>query len=142
VKHSSIVSPGRRVAGLASITDLFATVAELSGAAARGYPASPDSVSLTPYFGSDRDQDVRDSVVAERFWPNGPGPYRLQHSAARDRRYKVVRKKGVASDRLFDLTTDPGEDAPVRAASRDGEAREAYTRLARLLEDDPAARRR
>lgn len=132
VKHPSIVSPGRRVDAPASVTDLFATVLDLSGAAAAGHPPSPDSVSLRPYFESDHAPDARQAIVAERFWPNGHGPRRVDARAARDRHYKLVREKGHP-ERFYDLVADPGERAPIPVGSLSPEQRQAYLRLATLL---------
>lgn len=134
VRHSSIVSPGRRVAALASVTDLFATAVEISGAQAAG---PPDSVSLAPLFRSPEPAPVREWVLAESFWPNGPGPRRRLTRAARDARFKLIRSPPPGRSEFFDLASDPAERRPLRLAALKGERAAAYRRLARLVEELP-----
>ena len=56
---------------------------------------------------------VRPWVYAERFKPNGEGPYRRRERAARDQRYKLIRFRGEKADRFYDLAIDPWEANPL-----------------------------
>lgn len=97
------VTPGES-AGLVSITDLYATLAQLAGVRSR----AEDSVSLAPYF-SRPNLSLRSSVYAETFAPNNAtGPFASHGRAIRDERYKLIRRTGQA-DEFFDLAADPFE---------------------------------
>lgn len=108
---------------LVSSTDLFATVSELALCPA---PAA-DSVSLVPYLFGDM-TPRRDTVYAERFWPNQETPddpatlpfSPMVHTRViRDARYKLYRATtagGFRAEILFDLQTDPCERAPLAVA--------------------------
>lgn len=135
VSHSSIDAPGRRIAGLAGVTDVFATVVELSGAEVPPERMPRDSVSLVPALASAGAPPVREWIFAERFEHNGPAP-RLRHArTARDARFKLIRS-GRRRGQLYDLVADPSEARPVREGS--AEAGAARARLNAVLDELPA----
>jgi len=140
VNHRTIVRPGRRVEGLASVTDLFATMVEIAGVdrSAEGLP--PDSVSLAPYFRSAAAPSPRSWLLAERFGSNGRVPRPGSSRAVRDRRYKLIRPGGNAKYLFFDLAADPDERSPLPRATLEGAAAAAYQRLLQLLEEPPPIR--
>jgi arylsulfatase A-like enzyme len=139
VNAPSVVEPGRRVRGLASVTDLFATLVELAGIANPSPELPMDSVSLVPYFRSTDPSAPREWLLAEEFTPNGPGPYKQHTRAVRRPRYKLVwnSKGGV---RFHDLELDPGERRPLPLAELDGDAAVSYRRLSKLMTEAPPIR--
>lgn len=137
VTHSSIAAPGRRVAGLAVVTDVFATLVELSGAGVAPERMPADSLSLAPYLRSPATPPLREWVFAESFWPNGFGEKWRHERAARDERYKLIRR-GKKSREFYDLLEDPEETTHLRAPSP--EAAEAWVRLQKVLAGPPGVR--
>jgi arylsulfatase A-like enzyme len=139
VNAPSVVEPGRRVRGLAGVTDLFATFVELAGIVQPSSELPADSVSLVPYLRSADPSAPREWLFAERFTPNGPGPYNRHHRAVRGPRYKLVwnSRGGV---RFHDLELDPGERRPLRLAGLEGDAAISYRRLSKLVAEAPPIR--
>ena len=137
VNHASLGQPGRRSAALAGVTDLFATLVELSGARIASARMPRDSVSLAPMLRSDAAAPARDWLYAERFRPGGPGPHVFHLWAVRDERYKLIKRRKAVQ--FFDLIDDPEEKHPIRTPS--AEAAAAWARLAQLGENLPAVRR-
>jgi len=89
---------------LVSVTDIYATVAQLAGAPSQ----AEDSISLTPHF-AQRLRSLRPWVYTELFSPNGGSLPFTQHTRAiRDERYKLIRRTGAA-DEFYDLELDPFE---------------------------------
>lgn len=89
---------------LVSVTDLYATVAQLAGVSSQ----AEDSISITPHF-AQRLPSLRPWVYTEIFSPNGGSPPFAQHTRAiRDARYKLIRRTGAA-DEFYDLQLDPFE---------------------------------
>ena len=137
VKHSSIVSPGRRVEAITSITDIFATLVEVSGAEIAPGRMPRDSVSFAPHLRSASAPPVRDWMFTEIFWPNGEGPYRKYIQAVRDQRYKLVRKSILEHD-FYDLLTDPRGVSP---RPPEPDEVETYLRLWQMFDQLPAVGR-
>jgi arylsulfatase A-like enzyme len=135
VSHSSLDSPGRRVSGLAGVTDIFATVVELSGTEVEPARMPRDSVSLAPMLRSAGAPPVRTWIFAEQFSPNGPRPWHRYGQAIRDERYKLIRRDGRMG-RFFDLVEDPDEKHPLSNLSPGAAA--ASARLRRLADEFPA----
>jgi arylsulfatase A-like enzyme len=134
VHHRSIAAPGRRVAALAEVTDLFATLVELARAELPEERAPRDSASLAPHLRRADAPSAREWVFAESFWPNGWGARQREVRAVRDERFKLLRV-GPAKSELYDLASDPQERRPLRA--RSPEATAALGKLARILADPP-----
>ena len=98
--------------------------------------AAPDSVSILPYL-QDPDLPTRSArpfVYAEKFDPNGFGPFTRNDRALRDDRYKIIWRSGVYSE-LYDLTLDPWEQSNLLDAPLVGEDAAAYERLVGWMED-------
>jgi arylsulfatase A-like enzyme len=119
------VAQGAECTALVNTTDLFATVADVTGAVP---PAGTDSTSLVPYFGNPALPSMRDFAYAELFEPNFSEVYLLHHRAAREQRFKLVYEyvpfaPDIDRELLFDLQADPFEttnllDAPLSAAAQ------------------------
>ena len=111
----AVGAPGESSA-LVSMTDIYATVAELAAVdlqavQPRDYPL--DSVSLVPYLQNPAAPSLRDTVFAQLFGPIGSGPYSLDGYMLRDERYKLIRVftpglPGYPAE-FYDLWTDPHE---------------------------------
>lgn len=109
-----VKDPGRTSDGLVNLTDLFATVLELSAAdlasvkLAYGTEAL-DSKSLVPYLHSPNSPSLRPAVYTEMkaVTQQGPGPL---DRAARDAQFKL-RRVGFTPlrDEFYDLAADPFE---------------------------------
>jgi arylsulfatase A-like enzyme len=130
------VVEGKTCQALVNTTDLFATVAELGGSAAR----AEDSVSLVPYL-SDPDQPgLRSWVYAEHFLPNGHGPPTYRLRTVRDLRYKLIYEYvdlAVPTSRLFfDVENDPFETTNLLGGPLATHAQSALTKLSTLLAED------
>ena len=109
------VVPGE-CSGLVSLTDLYATIAELAFAVS----TTPDSVSMVPYLRGHQ-ESLRRTVYAERFFPNQPRPDNPRTDpfqpdwhvrTVRGERFKLARttdEAGVSREYLFDLVLDPCE---------------------------------
>lgn len=100
------IEPGQSDA-LVSALDLFATFADLAGVSE--LPAEVDAVSLVPVL-HDPARAVRQTVLTERFLPNGDGPKQVWDRAVRDADYKLVRT--LEGQELYALGPDwlEGED--------------------------------
>lgn len=111
------VPAGAVCEGLVSGADLFATLAELAGLPV---PAGgEDSLSLAPYLADPGRASLRPWVYAEKFAPNGPGPYVNVERAARDGRHKLIvdfdDQPEPVSVELYDLQADPFEQDDLLA---------------------------
>jgi arylsulfatase A-like enzyme len=111
VSGPAVVAPGRTSDALVNTTDLFATVLGLAGVGSIGWlPVRHDSVSFLPVITNSASSTGRQTVYAEFFWPNGPGPYTNEARAIRDVRYKLIRRgPNPVTDELYDLFLDPFE---------------------------------
>ena len=154
VSGEIVGAPGSESAALVSLTDIFATLAELGGVDRSALQASGprDSVSLVPYLRNPAARSRRSTVYAEKFYPNGSRPTVWSY-AIRDDRYKLMRIHGTpprtrnvhtypfisGPERLYDLENDPGEAKSLLAEGElSPDARRHYRELAseldRLLE--------
>ena len=97
---------GKESQALVSSVDLFATIAEIAGIGA----ATEDSLSFVPYLEDPTlaTSSTRPYSYAERFEPNGFGPYTDEQRAVRDDQYKLVWRNGVYEE-FFDLNAFPFE---------------------------------
>jgi len=120
---------GTRSDALVHVSDIFATIVELSG----GHGAAEDSVSFAPQF-QDATAPGRSWAYTSGFKPNGgpPDPAKYRR-AARDPRYKLIRHgKGV--EFLFDLEDDPYEQTNLLGRPLDPGAERARERLSRVID--------
>lgn len=115
------VPRGKRIKGLVSITDIFATILSLAGVS---YSGKSDSLDLTDYFGKER-APIRDFIFAEE-------NYYQDKACIRTERYKFIKTIGrnvcdqchvIHSQdvELYDLQKDPEELINI-ASSRNEEA--------------------
>jgi len=110
VRSPQVTEPGSVSGALVSVTDVFATVAELAGVdLAQALPPGHelDSVSFVPYLRRPGTTSIRRALYTANFRPNGFGPYVELQEAVRSRRYKLAELDGV--ERFFDLAVDPFE---------------------------------
>ncbi len=113
-----IENPGRESSALISTVDLFATIADLTGAR---IPATStlDSVSFFPCLRRPKVKGTRRFLFSENFAPSGPGPKGVSRSAARNGRFKLMLfdadGDGPVPNRetMYDLRNDPTESAPL-----------------------------
>lgn len=93
---------GRALDDLVSVTDVFATVAEITG---QSQTSGVDSVSMLPYLNNTAHSTLRTQVYAETFSGNNTHD---GVSAMRDARYKLIESDGVYIG-FYDLQNDPEE---------------------------------
>ena len=141
-------SRGRVSEVLVNSTDVYATLAEIAGVNL-GDVVPPgvtmDSISLlAALVHPDRVPGARRYAHTEKFQPNGPGPYTFDNRSVRDRRWKLIRKHNVKKtpqirDEMYDLSAAPagadGDDLCPCPENLEAEARAAYERLVRALEE-------
>ena len=127
-----VLARGEATSALVSIVDVFPTVAALAGVhlgdvvGTAGGPDVLDGVSFQRVL-RDPDASVRDALVAERFRPNGPGPYETDVVGVRDDRFKLIDAVGEAPQ-FFPL--DHGVEGPaLDVDGLSGEAEQAFVRL-------------
>jgi len=135
---AGVPARGAECAALLDATDLFATVAELAGVDWRAeVPAEVevDSVSLVPYLSDPARASRRAWVYAEKFRPNGPGPWAEHRQAIRGPRYKLIRSRPEDQSELYDLQRDPRERHDLLQGELTDEQRRAYEGLERRLEE-------
>jgi len=114
VRGPAVQQPGSECQGLISLTDLYATVADLSGVdlTAVQPPDHPlDSVSLRPYLHRPKTPSTRKRAYAGAFNPGNPanGNSFTWHML-RDERYKfiLIDDSGLSLE-MYDLVSDPFE---------------------------------
>ena len=125
---------GTRTEAMASLADIFPTVAELAGVPdwdTFGLPLR--GRSLLPFLLDPGAPDDRSHLYSEGFQPTGPGPYSEYMRGIRDERYKLMIDEAAAGTAVafFDLYADGNalgwEGADLLAGDADG------------IPDDPAA---
>jgi arylsulfatase A-like enzyme len=97
-----VVNGGRVEDALISGTDLFATIADLSG---QSQTSGIDSISLQPYLAATTHPTARSWVYTETFTGTSPDN---GSAALRDSRYKLVENLGAIIG-FYDLQSDPEE---------------------------------
>lgn len=115
------VTAGRSDA-LVNSTDLFATIAALSGA----HPQTPDAVDLAPALGGGA--TARQHVYIEHFSESPPAGPDVYGWAIRDARYKLVAVQDMPQ-MLFDLDADPLEQTDLLSGDVSSEAKAAAAEL-------------
>lgn len=131
--------PASECTALVNVTDVFATVAEIAGldpVAVLPEDSRHDSISLLPYLADPAAPPRRDWVYAERFFPNGPGPYSQYSRAVRGPRYKLMHLEGLvgSADLFFDLGTDPFEQENLLLGVLSDGAQAELDRLQEVLD--------
>lgn len=95
---------------LVNLTDLFATVLEVTGSAD---PSASDAISLVPYLTDPAQPSLRAFNQIEMFSPNGFGPHQTRTRVARDSRHKLMLKYQANTlpfaVEFYDLLMDPLE---------------------------------
>ena len=100
-----VANRGTESAALVQASDLFATVSELAGSRA----TAEDAVSFVPQLLSPSSAG-RSVLYTSRFLPNGGPPQADEYArAARDARFKLIRRQGDSRQELYDLGSDPFE---------------------------------
>ncbi len=133
IAGAGVVDPGRESAALVNTTDLFATVAELTGG---DYPDDRelDSISMVPYIQNTSRTSIRTWVYAEAF-RDGDSGAAATGQTIRDRRYKLIRLDDDDEELLFDLVMDPWEGDDILTHDYMTEAEtSAYSQLSAQLE--------
>ncbi|QDV06484.1 Arylsulfatase precursor [Planctomycetes bacterium Poly30] len=126
------VAQGKTCEELVEVTDLFATVRELSGL---GPPTrgAEDSISFAPQLRDPSLPGARAYLYVHRFPHEGAkGP---DHRALRTLRWKIIEDRRAGTFELFDLDADPYEELDLVATPSDDEAKreEASDARARLI---------
>ena len=125
------VAKGARCSALVESVDLFPTVVELFGADLTlgvGDNRPIDGRSLLGYLSQPLAASQREFAVAEKFEPNGFGPYGWTGAMVRDQRWKLIRRTGVP-DALFDLQGVDREGVDLNDGSLTLEESAALLRL-------------
>ncbi|MEL7305804.1 MAG: sulfatase-like hydrolase/transferase [Myxococcota bacterium] len=133
IAGAGVNSPGRRVAGLVNLVDVFATTLELVGIdSADVVPegVAIDSVSMVPLLAGEA-QNTRDWIFTEQAIPESlqDSTFQIEEGESiRDERYKLdVLASGER--RFFDLWSDPYERANLLQNALQPEEQEALERL-------------
>jgi arylsulfatase A-like enzyme len=129
---------GSECDGLVNTTDVYATVAELTGGDSS---AGIDSVSFLPYFTNPGLPSIREFLFAEKFPDNfvPPGIPEHQSVTLREARFKLIRKWN-GHEQFYDLENDFHEEQNLMPSGSPSDlwpipgASEAYIRLSRELE--------
>jgi arylsulfatase A-like enzyme len=86
-----VAEPGEPIDAWVSVTDVFATFAELAGIDPNDPALGLDGVSFLPHLTNPNAPSAREWIVANEFSPNGPGEHTRFNQAIRGPRFKVVR---------------------------------------------------
>jgi arylsulfatase A-like enzyme len=116
---------------LVEVADLFPTVADLFGVDYRvgvGDNRPIDGLSIAPYFSAPSLPSLRTSVFAQKFSPNGVGPYLSEGWMIRDERWKLIRRMGQP-DLFFDMQGLDREGTSLLPGVLTTEQFDAYTHL-------------
>lgn len=131
VAGPSVRARGVTSDALVNTSDVFATFLEL---AHLDTEIPEDSVSFATVL-QDPDARTRAFAYAERFTPNGMGPWDEHIVAIRDDRYKLIVANGEPQS-MFDLVEDPFErDDLFRGGEPNAEQMAAFRRLKHALPD-------
>lgn len=103
----NIVSPGRRSPALVHVVDMYATIAEATGATISPTWPKIDSVSQYSLLTQPAEPPPRNYVFAESFRPNGLATPDFFQQTIVQQRYKYINFNG--EDQFYDLQVDPTE---------------------------------
>ncbi|HYN64554.1 MAG TPA: sulfatase-like hydrolase/transferase, partial [Candidatus Limnocylindrales bacterium] len=127
------IASGAECKALVSVTDIFATIMQLTGSSA----TAGDSVSLVPYLSQPSLPSLRDTVYVEMFKPNGMGAYSSRQRAVRGSRYKLMYSYSGSNlpttKHFFDLHADPWETQDLLAGTLTSHQQAVYAALAAEL---------
>ena len=126
-----VAQPGTRCSAVVNTVDLFPTIAGLMGVDMRsgiGDQRPIDGVPLNDYLDDPTHAPLRPWVVAEKFEPNGFGPYTSQGWMIRDPRWKLIRRSGQA-DKFFDMQGVEREGTDLFEGALTQEQLDAYAQL-------------
>jgi arylsulfatase A-like enzyme len=119
--------------------DLFPTIAALLGKDVDGELSDDrpiDGVSVLPYLGDPTHAPLRQWVYADKFEPNGPGPYTSMGRMIRDARWKLITRDG-GGDQFYDMQGLALEGPDLLDGQLNNEQETAYlalkNQLARLI---------
>lgn len=134
----SVVDGGREVEGLVDLTDVYATVVELTGAdldATVPAGVEVDSVSLVPYLLDPQAESLRPWAFTQLFGEGGrPGNANTHGHTIRDDRYKLIRFLND-SEEFYDLQVDPTERSDLLAGVIAADEQARYENLASIMSD-------
>lgn len=123
-----VSAPGTTEDALVHITDLFPTILEIAGVPTEDgvlrlgeVERELDGRSLLPLLRGE--EGGHDYIYAERFQPNGAGPYELDLRSVRNRTHLLIR--GKKKDHLFRLQGDLRWDGSPNLLSGDGPTEQA-----------------
>lgn len=122
ISGPSVLGGGRVVNDVVSVTDVFATIAELTG---QTQTTGVDSVSMLPYINNTASSSLRTQVYAETFSGNST---HNGDSAMRDARYKLIESEGVYIG-FYDLQNDPEETNNLLNTTLDATAQASLNSL-------------
>ena len=145
VSGPPVAMPGSECEALVSLTDVFATMAELVSRSpgpvvqreTRFQPPS-DSVSMVPYLSNPSTPSIRQWVYAERFNDNGFGSYFQKAMTIRTPKYKLLISEGFDFHpepiAMFDMRLDKWEEGNMLLLpTLPPQAQKVYNRLQRVL---------
>jgi arylsulfatase A-like enzyme len=126
---------GVECAAFVNTVDLFPTIGALlgknvDGALADGRPI--DGISMLPYLRDPTHAPLRHWVYADKFDPNGFGPFTSLGRMMRNERWKVITRDGAA-DLFYDMQGRSLEGPNLDLGSLDSEQQLAYDSLKREL---------
>ena len=136
VSGYGVTQPGSEANGLLSVSDLYATIAELAGvdldALLPGLKLQSESIVKS--F-SDPTARLRDMVFAELFYPNTTtGPYQAKEYAVRGERFKYLRRGLQENEELYDLWNDPFEQVNLMFQPPTPEGLAAFQELKQFMD--------
>lgn len=117
-----VANGGRALDDLVSVTDVFATIADIQNL---DKSSGSDSVSLLPYINNSASSTLRSTVYTEMF--SGSSSHN-GNAALRDARYKLVESLGVYTE-FYDLQSDPEETTNLINSTLDATASASLTAL-------------
>ncbi|MCC7014900.1 MAG: sulfatase-like hydrolase/transferase [Planctomycetes bacterium] len=135
VAGPKVTAHGERCSALINSVDLFPTIANLMGVDMRagiGDNRPIDGVAFDAYLTDPAHSSLRAWAIAEKFSPNGFGPYASQGWMIRDERWKVIRRTGQP-DFFFDMDGLAFEGVNLAAGALTPEQQAAYDRLSAQL---------
>jgi len=125
------VPAGAETQALVQTADFLPTLAEL----ARTAPLPDVALDGTSFADvlTEPTRSGREWIYAERFFPNGDGPWEKHRQSARNDRFKLIRTHDEGTEDLYDLQGVTREADPIRPPYT-GAAEVAWAELSALLD--------